>query len=396
MVERANILDADDHGRLSKYIGVRERWATYVVFMSTGALVSAWAPLIPFARSRLGIDEGELGILLLFLGAGSLIGMPLTAMLAARFGCRIVIICGTLVAATILPLLSVGPTFVGMAALLAAFGGALGTIDVTMNIQAVTVEKRMGLSLMSGFHACFSIGGFIGAGGVSALLKIELSPFEASLAMGALMAVTVSSRAIGFIRHLNAGAKSPPLFAIPTRLVLAIGLLSALVFMAEGAMLDWSGLFLVQYRGTEPSTAGFGYATFAMAITAGRLAGDRLVDAIGARRVLVVGGLIATFGFGITLMLPSQSMALCGFVLVGFGVANIIPLMFKAAGLQTSMPANLAVATVTTLAYAGHLIGPALIGFIAHLLDLRVAFGMLAIAMTFVAFAGRGVLSDKS
>jgi MFS family permease len=133
-----------------------------------------------------------------------------------------------------------------------------------------------------------------------------------------------------------------------------------------------------------------------MAITAGRLAGDRLVDAIGARRVLVVGGLIAAFGFGITLMLPSQSMVLCGFVLVGFGVANIVPLMFKAAGLQTSMPANLAVATVTTLAYAGHLIGPALIGFIAHLLDLRVAFGMLAIAMTFVAFAGRGVLSDKS
>lgn len=395
MVERANILDAGEHRRLSKHIGARERWATYVVFLSTGALVAAWAPLIPFARSRLGVDEGELGILLLFLGGGSLVGMPLTGLLTTRFGCRTVMICGTLLAAAIVPLLAVCATFVGMAASLAIFGGAIGTVDVAMNIQAVTVEKRMRLSLMSGFHACYSIGGFIGAGGVSALLKTGLSPFEASLAMGLLMAVAVSTRAMGFIRHVNDGATSPTLFAIPKHLVLIIGLFSALVFMAEGAVLDWSGVFLVQYRGMETSTAGFGYAAFAVAITIGRLVGDRLVDAVGARPVLLAGGLIATVGFGLTVAFPSPLSAIWGFMLVGFGAANIIPLMFKAAGAQTLMPANLAVATVTTLAYGGHMMGPVLIGLIAHFLDLRVAFSMLAAIMAFVAFAGRGVLTDK-
>lgn len=395
MVEQADILDTGSCFDRSTRIGARERWATYVVFLSTGALIAAWAPLIPFARSRLGINEGELGILLLFLGGGSLIGMPVTGILTARFGCRPIIICGTFVAAAALPVLAVGTSFLGMAAALAVFGGAIGTIDVAMNTQAVIVEKQMRLSLMSGFHACYSIGGFIGAGGTSALLKLGSSPLQASLALGFLMVVAVSSRAMGFLPFASDREKPTPLFVIPTSLVLFIGLFSALVFMAEGAVLDWSGVFLLQYRGAEIYAAGYGYAAFAVAITAGRLVGDRLVDAVGGRRVVLGGGLTAATGFVVALAFPSQLCALIGFMLVGFGAANIIPLMFKAAGRQTSMPANLAVAAVTTLAYGGYMLGPALIGLVAHLVDLRVAFAMLAAMMIFVAFAGRGVLAGK-
>jgi len=380
----------------SKRVGARERWATYLVFLSTGALIAAWAPLVPFARFRLGIDEGELGFLLLFLGGGSLVGMPLTGLLTARFGCRLIIICGTLVAAAALPLLAVGTSFLAMAVALAMFGAAIGTIDVAMNVQAVIVEKRMGLSLMSRFHACYSIGGFVGAGGISALLKLGSSPLQASLALGLLMVAAVSSRAMGFIAYANDGGKTIPLFAVPRQLVLFIGLFTALVFMAEGAVLDWSGVFLLQYRGAETYAAGYGYAAFAVAITGGRLVGDRLVDAVGGRRVVLGGGLISAIGFAVALALPSQLLTLCGFMLVGFGAANIIPLMFKAAGLQTLMPATLAVAAVTTLGYGGYMLGPALIGFVAHFLDLRVAFSMLAAIMVFVAFAGRTVLADSS
>ncbi|UVK54566.1 MFS transporter [Mesorhizobium sp. AR02] len=352
--------------------------------------------MVPFAKSRLGIDDGQLGILLLFLGGGSLVGMPLTGLLTARFGYRLIIICGTLVAAAVLPILAAGMSVLGMAVALAVFGAAIGAIDVAMNVQAVIVQKRMGLSLMSGFHACYSIGGTIGAGGLSALLKLGASPLQACLALGILMFVAVSSRAMGFIPLANDGGKTTPLFVVPRPLVLFIGLFSALVFMAEGAVLDWSGVFLLQYRGAEPYAAGSGYAAFAVAITGGRLIGDRLVDAVGGRRVLLGGGLISAIGFVVVLALPSQLFALCGFMLVGFGAANIIPLMFKAAGVQTSMPANLAVATVTTLAYGGHMLGPAFIGLVAHFLDLRVAFAMLATTMVFVAFAGRAVLADSS
>ncbi|WP_210285143.1 MFS transporter [Mesorhizobium neociceri] len=388
-------MDTGDCVDRSKRIGARERWATYVVFMGTGTLISAWAPLIPFARFRLGIGEGELGILLLFLGGGSLIGMPLTGLLTARLGCRMVMVGGTLVAAAVLPFLAVSTSFIGMAFALAIFGGAMGTIDVSANIQAVTVEKRMGLSLMSGFHACYSIGGFIGAGGLSGLLKLGFGPLEASFALGLLVVASVCSRAMGFISYANDGGKSPPLFVFPKRLVLFIGVFSALVFMAEGAVLDWSGVFLVQYRGAETYAAGFGYAAFAVAITIGRLVGDRLINAVGAHQVLLAGGLVAATGFAMVLALPSQSLALCGFMLVGFGAANIVPIMFKAAGLQTLMPANLAVAVVTTFAYGGNLMGPALIGLIAHLVDLRVAFAMLAAIMAFVALAGRTVVPDR-
>jgi predicted MFS family arabinose efflux permease len=388
-------LNAADYFDRSKRVGSREQWATYLAFLSTGALIAAWAPLVPFAKFRLGIDEGELGVLLLFLGGGSLVAMPLTGLLTARFGCRLIIICGTLVTAAVLPFLAVGTSFTGMAVALAVFGGAIGTIDVAMNVQAVIVEKRMGLSLMSRFHACYSIGGFIGAGGISALLKLGYSSLQASLALGLLMVAAVSSRAMGFIPYANDGGKITPLFAVPRPLVLFIGLFTALVFMAEGAVLDWSGVFLLQYRGAETYAAGYGYAAFAVAITAGRLVGDRLVDAVGGRRVVLGGGLISAIGFAVALALPSQLFTLFGFMLVGFGAANIVPLMFKAAGLQTLMPATLAIAAVTTLGYGGYMLGPALIGFVAHFLDLRVAFSMLAATMVFVAFAGRMVLADR-
>ena len=141
--------------------GVREQRATALIFLVAGFCIAVWAPLIPFARARLGIDEAEVGLLLLCLGFGSILAMPITGVMTTRYGCRAIIIGSVLVFAACLPLLAVAPTFAALAISLAVFGAAIGTVDVAMNIQAVMVEKDSGRTMMSGFHGFFSLGGIV-------------------------------------------------------------------------------------------------------------------------------------------------------------------------------------------------------------------------------------------
>ena len=158
-----------------------QQWATRLIFLSVGFTVAAWAPLVPFAKARLGIDEGALGLLFLCLGAGSILAMPVTGVLATRYGCRAVLVAGVTVFSVTLPFLTIASGVAAMAVALAFFGAAVGTVDVAMNIQAVMVEKDSGRAMMSGFHGLFSLGGILGAGGMSGLLLLGASPLAAVL-----------------------------------------------------------------------------------------------------------------------------------------------------------------------------------------------------------------------
>ncbi len=367
--------------------GIAEQRATRIVFFITGFGFSAWAALVPFAKGRAEINDSGLGLLLLCLGIGSFVTMPLSGAMAARFGCRWVMIAGVLLAAAVLPGLAVLSTVPSLAAALMVFGAAVGAVEVAMNIQAIIVERAAGRSMMSGFHALFSIGGIAGAGGMAALLSAGASPLAAaccvSLGILALLAASAS-------RFLPYGAgREGPAFALPHGIVLFIGLLCFVLFLAEGAVLDWSAVFLVSVRHMAPSYAGLGYAAFAAAMTAGRLAGDRIVDRMGHHRVVLVGGLCAALGFVTTVAAPSWPVALLGYALVGTGCANIVPVLFSAVGRQLAMAETVAVPAITTIGYAGILAGPAGIGFVAHLTSLPAAFAMLAMMLVAVAVGGR-------
>lgn len=363
------------------------RASTRAAFFLAGFGLAAWAPLVPFAKARAGLDDGALGLLLLCLGAGSIAAMPLAGALAARFGCRAVIWAAGLMIAAALPCLATGASLPPLAAALVLFGAGVGTVDVATNIQAVIVEKAAGRTLMSGFHGLFSAGGIAGAAGVSLLLWLGASPLVAMLAAAAVVAGLLA----GFGRDLlsQGGDDGAPLFVLPHGRVVLIGLLCFIVFLAEGAMLDWSAVFLTSVRDVEPARAGLGYAAFAVAMTLGRLNGDRIVRAFGGPTVMVLGGIGAALGLGLAITVPSWPAALGGFTLVGLGAANIVPVLYSALGRQTAMPPSLAVAAVTTVGYAGILAGPALIGFVARATSLPLAFAGVAALLVAVAASAR-------
>ncbi len=367
--------------------GRLEQMSTRIAFFIAGLGIAAWAPLVPYAKARAGLGEGTLGLLLLCLGVGSILAMPLAGLLAARFGCRRVTAGGTLLICAALPLLATVSTVPALIATLFMFGAGLGTVDSTVNLQAVIVERASGKHMMSGFHGMFSLGGIVGAAGVSGLLGLGMSVLGAMLVVITVLVLALLKAAPHLLPY---GSESTgPAFAVPHGIVLFIGGMCFIVFLAEGAALDWSAVFLAQERGIDTAYAGLGYAAFALTMTAGRLTGDRIVRRLGATRVIVFGGLTAAAGLALATFAPAWQAALVGYALLGAGCSNIVPVLYTAVGKQTVMPEHIAVPAITTLGYAGILAGPAVIGFIAHGSSLSFAFGLMALLLVAVAIGGK-------
>lgn len=367
--------------------GRSEQIATRILFFVAGFGMAAWAPLVPFAQARAAIGDGALGLLLLCLGAGSIMTMSVAGALAARFGCRRVVTMAAVPLCLALPLLASAASPTWLAIGLLVLGGSLGAIDVTMNMHAVIVERASGRSIMSGFHGLFSVGGISGAACMTAALAAGASPVVATLCVVGVIAVAMTLAGPHLLAQ--AGKGDEPSFAVPHGIVLFIGALCFVAFLAEGAMLDWSAVFLASVHGMATAYTGLGYALFSLAMAIGRLLGDRAVARLGGSTVIVLGGLCAAAGFALATSAPTWQPALAGFALIGIGCANIVPVLYTSVGRQSAVPEHVAVSAITTLGYAGILAGPAMIGFVAHVSSLSVAFAMLTILLLVVAAGGR-------
>ena len=365
------------------------RLATRLAFFVAGFGIACWAPLVPFAKARLQIDDAMLGLLLLCIGGGSVAAMLATGPLTARYGSRPVIVASGFLLAAILPFLSIAATPLALGAILLVFGGALGSLDVAVNVHAVEVERASGVPLMSGFHALFSIGGFAGAGLMTLFLSLEVDTLAATLICAAFM---LAAMLVARPRLLaTRGAEDGPLFVRPQGIVLLLSILAMVPFLAEGAMLDWSALLITQGGLVDVKQGGVGYILFAIAMTVGRLLGDRLVARIGDYRILLGGGTVAVLGFAVLLAVPVAPVALGGFVLIGLGASNLVPVLFRRAGSQSNMPPALAIGALTTLGYAGILVGPAGIGVVAKAVGLPAAFWILAALLLLVPLTAHRV-----
>jgi len=358
------------------------RLATRLAFLVAGFGVACWAPLVPFAKQRLGVDDGVLGLLLLCIGLGSVMAMVATGALSARYGSKPIIVAGGAGLAVVLPLLTIADTPLTLGIALLAFGASLGSLDVAMNIHAVDVERAEGRPLMSGFHALFSVGGFAGSTLMTFLLSLRIGTLASTALCAALMlaAVTIARPRLLVTTQPDGG----PLFALPRGIVLMLAGLAAITFLVEGALLDWSALLITGTGLVAAAQGGLGYMFFSIAMTAGRFGGDALIARIGDRATMFWGGLLATVGFPVLLTAPSAVVAMSGFVLIGLGASNVVPVLFRRAGSQHAMPSTLAVAAITTTGYAGHLAGPAGVGFIARALGLPSAFWVLAALLCLV------------
>ncbi|MFT3800114.1 MAG: MFS transporter [Burkholderiaceae bacterium] len=361
--------------------------ATRIIFFIAGLAVAAWAPLVPFAKARTHLDDAGLGLLLLCLGAGSLLAMPMAGAWAARSGCRLVLRITSLIVFATLPLLASidAPLALGLA--LFVFGASIGALDCTMNVMAVQVERQAGTPMLAGIHAWYSVGGLAGAAATTMLLSAGLSPLTVTLAVVVVL-LALYALAAPYWRDERA-PRDGPAFARPRGVVWLIGFACLVSFLAEGAMLDWSAVLLVEDKGMAPRHAGAGFALFSVAMTAVRLGGDALIRRWGLVRNVVAGAIAAGVGLLLTAFAPGPASAALGCAIVGAGAANVVPALFSLAGQQTAMPASVAIPAVTTLGYAGILAGPALIGFVAHASSLPLALAGVAIALSGVALLAR-------
>ncbi|CAI8899859.1 MFS transporter [Pseudomonas sp. IT-P291] len=364
-----------------------ERMSTRIAFLIAGLLMSAWAPLVPLVKARAGLDDGGLGLLLLGLGGGSIVAMPFAGYLTAHYGCRPVVIWATIVLCAVLALLSTVVWLPGLVITVIIFGASMGMLDCAMNIQSVIVEKNSGQALQSGFHGLYSVGGIVGAGAMTALLTLGLDPLIAALCIVAAVLGALYKAAPAFLTYGT--ERGGPMFAVPRGIVLFLGVLCFIVFLTEGAILDWSAVFLVSSRGLEPSIAGLGYASFAAAMTVGRLTGDAIVSKLGGVRVVAIGGLCAAAGMIVSLGIDGWAASLIGYALVGAGCSNIVPVLFTAVGRQQRMPQAVAIPAVISMGYAGILIGPVFIGAVAHLSTLSFALGCVIVLLVFVSATAR-------
>lgn len=367
--------------------GRAEQHSTRLLFLLAGFSAAAWASLVPVAKAATGVNEGELGLVLLCLGIGSLLAMPVSGVVSTRHGCRkVLMVCGVALCACLPLLASVQHVFT-LAAALFFFGAMIGTFDCVMNIQAVIVERDSKRPLMSGFHGFYSLGGLLGAATTSAIMDLGVSPF-ATVSAIALAGVLLLMLIRRHVLPYGNPAEGPP-FALPRGEVLFLGMLCMTVFLVEGSMMDWSAVMLTENHGMPVAQAGYGFAAFSLTMTFGRLTGDRIVARVGRRSVVTVGGLLAMGGILLATLVPLWQAALLGYAMVGLGCSNIVPVLFTAVGRQTSMPQSVAVPAMSTLGYAGVLAGPAAIGFIAHHSSLPMAFLLVAALMLFVAISGR-------
>ncbi|OKO77069.1 MFS transporter [Bradyrhizobium sp. NAS96.2] len=366
--------------------------ATRLAFFVAGFGFASWAPLVPLAKERLAIDDGVLGLVLLWLGVGSAVAMLVTGAANARYGSQTIILGGGLGLALILPWLVVASTPLCLGAVLFAFGVSLGSIDIAMNVHGTEVERAAGRPLMSGFHAHFCIGEVAGCAIMTTSLSLGTDALAPTLICSALMTIALG---LAWPRFLATGRTEQRLgFVLPDRGVLLIATLAAMTFLVEGAMLDWSALFLVDQGLVSKAHGGFGYMLFSIAMTAGRLGGDAVVTRFGDRATLMFGTLPIMAGFAALLAAPVGAIAMAGCLLIGLGAANIVPVLCRRAGKQKTMPVCLAIAVITSAGYTGMLVGPAIVGLISNMAGLPWAFAMLGVLLCAVTLVAPIVMAD--
>jgi MFS family permease len=375
---------------------LRERIATIGVFLANGIGIGTWAASIPRIKEHLAVSDTELGFALLAFAAGAIVAMPLAGRIALRFGTPRSTLCAACFFFVLLALPGFTPSLPVLMFALFLLGMSNGSMDVLMNGHASYIESRWGQQIMSSFHAAWSIGGLMGAaiGGLVASAGLSVG---AGLALPAVLVglIVIASALVG----LRPGFEAPPShhekipFTFRNRLLLLLGAVAFLCMVNEGAVTDWSGVYLRGIAHGTAAQAAAGYASFAFAMAACRLVGDLVVRRLGQQKTMWIGGGIAAFGFVLVIGFPTILVACIGYALIGVGVSNLVPIVFSAAG-RAGPTASIGVSMTATAGYAGFLVGPPIIGFLADHLGLRGAFVLLFFAAIAVAVVGGRVVGQ--
>ena len=367
--------------------------AVSVLFFLNGVVFGNWVTRIPAISDRTDASPGTLGVALLGIAVGSIAAMPLAGRVADRRGSAPVTVVTGLATAAAITLPGLAPDIVVLTAVLVVYGAAFGAFDVAVNVSAVQVIRRCGRPLMPAFHAAFSFGGLCGAGTGALAAAGSVPPALHLGGVGAVCALGVLAAGLRLPSDLpeERPARAAQVRPWRRRGVWVFGVIALLAAVSEGAMADWTALFLRDETGTGDGVAALGYAGFALSMTLARLASERLLTRYGRARVLVCSGVLATAGVLLAVLVATPSAAILGFTLTGLGLAPAFPVAVQGGAESVPGAGGRGVAAVSMLGYGGFLAGPPLIGLLAEAVSLRWALATVAVLSLLGAVVGARV-----
>lgn len=370
-------------------------YATKLLFFACGIAFSSWASRIPEIKEKLHLNDAQLGNVLLVMTIGSISALPISGWLIEKFTSRKIIVAATIIYFCSMPFLGFTSSTFGLSIALFCFGFGADLLNISMNVQAVGVEKAQNRAIMSVIHGVFSVGFFVGASVGGLCNKWSISPEIHLATVGGVVLL------IGIITYKNLlitdykSNDSAPLFALPDKALVLLSVICFCGMLAEGAMADWSVIYYKKYMQNATGFVTAGFTCFAICMLIGRFAGDWAVSKFGLRTILLTNSALFALGMFIAVSFPSQWVILFSFSIVGLGLSTMVPLIYAQAGKTKSMSPGAALAAISTVGIAGFLIGPVLIGHLSEAFSLRNALGVLVILGLISAFLSSKIKQDS-
>lgn len=360
--------------------GAKEILAAKSAYFISGFAFSTWVVMIPDVKQRLAIEADALGLLLLCIGVAACIAMPAAGVLTRYITCRALIFGASVLAAVMFLLVPLLPSYWLYVPVLLSLGASAGLLDVGINLNGVLVERISGRRIMSAMHAFYSIGCFVAAGSFSVLAEYVALPLPAIAAVhAALVAAILLLFGRSWLPYRAGGGQKS--LAIPRGAVILFGIMGGLGFLAEGGIMDWGGVLLTEEKGVAIAFSGMGFTVYSVAALLARLVGDRMTKALGERVIIIGGCAGALVSFAAISFVTDFTLLMALFFSLGLFIANVIPQLYSLLEHQHDMPLATAVTALTSMGYAGVLLGPSFLGFVAKHFRIDAVFDLLALLM---------------
>lgn len=354
------------------------RWSIGSYFFVAGITFASWASRIPDIKIKLNLNDAELGGILFALPTGAMVSLPISGFLVAKLGSRTVMLMAALCYPILLSFLATAGSPFILAALLFFFGLLGNMMNISVNTQAVAVEELYSKSIMASFHGIWSLAGFSGAAFGTIMISLSFDPLKHFVIIAISMILLAFLMKFGRMPK-DAVVGNQPLFVKPDLVLLKLGLISFCCMAAEGTMFDWSGIYFQKIVLAPTSLVTLGYSAFMGTMALGRFLGDGLVFRFGRKEILQGSGFLIAAGLLVAVFIPTLLFATLGFLLVGFGVSSVVPIVYSQAGKSEKMSPGMAIAAVSSIGFLGFFIGPPLIGFVAEAFGLQWSFGIIAL-----------------
>jgi MFS family permease len=364
------------------------RWATALFFFGMGFSFATWASRIPDIKSMLNLSEADLGGLLFALPVGQLIAMPFSGKIVTKYGSKQITIFGLLLYSACMPLLGLATSKVELGLALLLFGFFGNFCNIAVNTQGVYTQQLFEKPIMGSFHGSWSLAGFCGALVGLIMVSLELSVFNHFIIAFAMVCLLVLANYSFLIKAKTKELEeqtSYSFFKNPNMNLIWLGVICFCCMASEGIMFDWSGVYFKEIVKAPGGLVVLGYTTFMVSMASGRFLSDILVHKYGAKKVLIISGIVISSGLYLAVVLPYLIPCTIAFMMVGFGVSNVVPIIFNAAGNIKNVPPGIALTIVTSISFLGFLIGPPIIGFIAEMTSLQYSFAFIGIFGVFIS-----------